>query len=448
MNNQIVEIIGSFSLDDYRPIFPRDLDLGEPLMPRAGNLVTVIAGMRRSGKTYRMLQVMDQLMALGVSRERILYFSFEDTRIDPVTPETGDQVIETFYSLNPDALEGGAYFFFDEIQEMDNWGKWLRRVVDTMKATIYVTGSSSKLLSEEITSAFRGRSIEYVQYPFSFREFVRYRDPELIKPSHVHSMQSRLTLEGLFDEYLLVGGFPAVQDMPEPRRINLLQGYVQQVVSKDVVERHNISNPDAVVQFTRKALASNGRAFSLRKTANQMTSAGIRVGRNSLSDYLKYLKNAFLITGIDEFSLSLNERASAIEKVYAVDPGLARANAPASVRDDGQALEGAVAIELERRAGAGSRAGRLSLLKTARHGYEVDFVEGDALFGEVYQLIQVSNSIEDEGTRARETRALWEGMEQFGLSTSTLIVGKGKDAMLEQDGAKIEVVPAWKWFLS
>lgn len=175
MNPIIAESIQSFSLDDYRPIVARDLDLGEPIAPRRGNLVKVVMGMRRSGKSYRLLQEMDALLASGVSPERICYFNFEDDRLAPVTPSAGDEVLEAFYARNPSALDEGAYLFFDELQEMGGWGPWLRRVVDTTKATVYVSGSSSKMLSSEISTEFRGRALGFELLPFSFSEYNAYQ---------------------------------------------------------------------------------------------------------------------------------------------------------------------------------------------------------------------------------------------------------------------------------
>ena len=112
MNETIATTLNDFSLDAYRPIFARELDLGEPLAPRIGNLVKVVTGIRRCGKSYRLLQEIDRLLASGVARRSICYFDFDDDRLKPITPKTGDAVLETFYTLNPAALTDGAYFFF------------------------------------------------------------------------------------------------------------------------------------------------------------------------------------------------------------------------------------------------------------------------------------------------------------------------------------------------
>lgn len=178
MDQLIARIMQDFTLDLYEPIFPRELDLGNPLLPRAGNLVTVVVGMRHSGKTYRLFQEMKKLKDRGVPDGMILYFNFEDDRLKPLDVQVGDEVLDTFFELHPEAFREGGYLFLDEVQEMEDWGAWLRRVVDTRKVTVYATGSSSKLLSADVATEFRGRSIEYELLPFSFLEFAAYHEPE------------------------------------------------------------------------------------------------------------------------------------------------------------------------------------------------------------------------------------------------------------------------------
>ena len=454
MNPIIASILQDFSLDDYLPITPRDLDLGEPLQPKKGNLVKVIIGMRRSGKSYRLLQEMNSLMASGVSPERICYFNFEDDRLSPVTAETGDEVLETFRALHPEAAEQGIYLFFDELQEMQNWGSWLRRIVDTNKATIYISGSSSKMLSTQIATEFRGRALDFELLPYSFREIARNRgllDARGGASATVFSTSQRAKLRNAFGEYLQRGGFPAAQELPEQLAIPLLQSYAQRVVSRDVVERHNISRPRVATAFARRVLNSNGKQLSIRKTENTLRSMGLPTSRELLSDMLSYLEEAYLMFQIRDFSFALSESTTSTPKIYAIDPGLAAANANANINDEGQRLEDAVYLELRRRT-VGTRRGTISSYHTTTHGYEIDFVVGDELDGRPYELYQVTESVSDPHTRERELRALWEAMDDSGLTCGTLIVGEGEDATYENqsaDGTKHTVtqIPAWKWML-
>lgn len=447
MNEIIAATLRDFSLDAYKPIIPRELDLGEPLVPRAGNLVKVVIGMRRSGKSYRLLQEMDRLLSSGVPSERICYFDFDDDRLKPITPATGDAVLEAFYAINPSALSEGAYLFLDELQEMSDWGAWLRRIVATRKATIYVSGSSSKMLSSEIATEFRGRAIDFELLPFSFREIVA-QDPSLAPSlrAHIQTAAQAARLQASLDAYLVSGGFPAAQGLPRPQASALLQSYTQRVVARDVVERHNLARPRVASAFARRLMGLNARQLSVRKAENDLRSAGLATGRGYLADLLGYFEEAYLVFPVQEFTRSLSESTTAQPKVYAIDPGLALANSRAGVNDRGQRLEDAVYLELRRR-NPGGREGTISTLRTKGRGLEVDFVVGDILDEAPTQLVQVTESMDDPVTAQRELRALWEAMRETGLEEGVLVVGNGLDATHESDFGRIHQVPAWKWLL-
>ena len=446
MNELVLEIIKGFNLGDYRPIVPRSLDLGCPLPPKAGNLVKVIKGMRRSGKSYRLLQAMDAFRASGVPWSRICYFNFEDDRLRPVTSQTGDEVLKAFEYLNPGSGAQGLYLFFDEIQEMENWGAWLRRIVDMRKATIYVSGSSSQLLSSEISTEFRGRAIDFELLPCSFREALAFNPVAGVDADAKAfiSLESA-RLEAAFWDYLARGGFPSVQNLPAAQRIAVLQSYARRVVARDVVERHNLARPRVASAFALRTLGSNAREFSIRKVENDFRSVGMGTSRGLLGDLLSYFEEAYLLFQVKELSRTLSENSTASPKVYAVDPGLALANSKASANDEGQRLENAVYLELRRR-GVSSRQGEISSLKTKAHAYEVDFVRGDALFG-ASELYQVCVSMSNEKTRERELRALWEALEETGLDQAILIVGRGESYTYENGNKRVLQIPAWRWFL-
>lgn len=446
MNEIIAATLRDFTLDAYSPIIPRDLDLGNPLPPRAGNLVKVVIGMRRSGKSYRLFQEMERLLASGVPSNRICYFDFDDDRLKPITPATGDEVLEAFYAINPSALSEGAYLFFDELQEMSDWGAWLRRIVSTRKATIYVSGSSSKMLSTEIATEFRGRALDFELLPFSFREYANAHGVPGVDAT-ARSTEEALLLDGAFRTYLRDGGFPATFDLPASQSVALLQSYVQRVVARDVIERHSVRQPRVASLFSQRLLGLNARQLSLRKTANDLRSAGLPTTKETLGDLFAYFQEAYLVFAVRELSFSLSESTTSQPKVYAIDPGLALACGTAHAIDEGQRLEDVVYLELRRRM-PGMRRETISSLRTKGHGYEVDFVVGDALSGELYDLYQVCVDVGEKGTYEREVRALWEALGETSVEEATLIVGRGPDAVLEKDGKRIVQVPAWKWLLN
>ena len=160
MNSVVVEKIQDFFGSGIPEVFDRDLDLGAIRPPASGNLATVVTGMRRCGKTYRLYQEMHRIVQSGHPFENILYFNFEDERLRPYNPQLLSEVLDAFYALRPQAKTEGAFLFFDEIQEVPEWGAFLRRVIDTQKATVYAAGSSSKMLSTGLASEFRGPFVD------------------------------------------------------------------------------------------------------------------------------------------------------------------------------------------------------------------------------------------------------------------------------------------------
>ena len=444
MDAIIQEKLVGFRLRDFEPIYSRSLDLGEPLAPRIGNLVKVIVGMRRSGKSFRLFQEIRALLNSGVSMDQICYFNFEDDRLAPVTTRTGDQVIEAFESLHPGALARGVYLFLDEIQEMDNWGAWLRRVVDTTRATIYVTGSSSRMLSREISTEFRGRAIDFELLPFSFAEHVAAFMPGV---DAVHpSMEERVALQHEVMAYLSDGGFPDAHGLPKAQAVALLQSYVERVVSRDVVERHDMGRPRVAAALARRILASNAMPFSARRVEGDLRAAGLGTSRETIGDLMSYFEEAYLVFFVREFSYSLAETTTSMPKVYAVDPGLALASARANSNALGQRLEDAVYLELRRRTELG-RADSVCSYRTRTGGFEVDFVMGDALTQDLFELCQVSADVSDDRTLSRELRALWQGMREAGAEEGLLVTLEGGETNHERDGMRVRQVPAWKWLL-
>jgi predicted AAA+ superfamily ATPase len=441
----IKQKILDFTLDNFAPIFPRDLSLGKPRAPKAGNLVNVVVGMRRSGKTYRLLQEIQTLITEGVSPKNILYFNFEDDRLRPLNAVIADLVIEVFYELNPQAKAEGAYFFLDEVQDIPDWGVWLRRVVDSEKASIYVTGSSAHMLAAEVATEFRGRSLTSELLPFGFAEYVRYHNDAVPKPPF--STADTFVLKQLFEQYLIRGGFPAIQDEPPELTINVLQGYAKLVVSRDVIERHNLSNPAAISTFSQQALSRSGRELSLRRSEAYLRARGVKVSRATLSEALNYFEDAFLLATLRPYSRALSTDTNISPKVYAIDPGLAYANSLASSEDVGQRLEDAVYLEL-RRQSPHRRDHLISSFKTQEGNYEVDFVVDDAMKNEELRLIQVCTDIGEQKTYERELRALRAAMAQTKTPKGILVTLENSRRELSFSEGDIRVLPAWEWILS
>lgn len=446
----VVEKVTEGMTGEFPDLFPRWLSLGEVPVPQVGNLVNLVGGVRRCGKTYRLFQQMKELLESGVDRRRMLYFNFDDERLLPYPDDLLDDVITTFETLNPGAM-GGCYLFLDEIQEVPNWGTFLRRMVDTRKAVIYVTGSSSRMLSSEMPTEFRGRSITRELFPLSFGEYCEVKGAPFVRgdrASGAFSSQERALFKNLLDSYLATGGFPATISLGRTEAFQVLQGYAGQTVARDIIEREGLANARVAQAFARQCIASSSRELSLNKTAQRLKGLGFHVARESLAELLAYYEESYLVFRLRELSRSLSPNARSADKVYAVDPGLEAAFSPASANDVGQRLETAVFDALRRRCGflrkdALSRA----IVQDGSRKREVDFVVGDALLGEPLQLVQVSVGLHDGTTRRRELRALDAAMNTFGCSESWAVTMDERDE-LAVDAGTVHVVPAWEWLLT
>src|SRR5665647_261305 len=392
---------------------PRDL-----VLTASPGQARVLIGMRRVGKTFACFQEMDRLVRSGIDRRRILYLNLEDDRLGSPTPDLLSTVLETFYRMSPDARADGAFLFLDEVQAVPEWARFARRVLDTERVRLHITGSSAKMLSTDVATEFRGRGLAVDVWPFSFAEYARHMGEPAVSARYPGAVD-RSKLEALFLRYLRTGGFPGVAAMDDRERVQTLQDYVELVVVRDTVERHRLTNITAVRAFILMLVQSTGRLFTVNKTYRDLKSRGVEVGKDLLHAVLGHASDACLAFTVGRFSRSVRERAVRPRKVYAVDPWLASAVSLATTRDTGARLETAVYVELRRRLGR-TRDGAIAYYVT-EGGHEVDFVTGDAEQGEATAIVQVCADLSDPATRGRELRALDEGMTELRRDTATLV---------------------------
>ena len=446
------ELITFLLRDFFQTVLPdvadflvrRDASLGAPPEPRIGSSAKVITGMRRCGKTFRLYQEILDLMRAGVPSERICYFNFDDDRVRPDDATLISRVLEAFFTLHPHARSLGAYVFFDEVQDIEGWDVVARRLLDTEKVAMYVTGSSSRLLSEDIATEFRGRSVAYELSPYSFREFLRGRGEEPSADEVAGSKETASLLRHELADYLKCGGLPAVQGQSDFDRIQTLQTYAQLVVARDVVERRGFSNAAYARTLARAAVTSSARDFSISRMDAKGKQGGYTPGRAAITNLIDALEDAHLVYQVYDFTYSAQKSRLGGLKLYAQDPGLYCSMMPAT--DDARtfALETAVYLELRRRRASG-RLGDIAMLKL-KSGKEVDFVEGDALLDTATRLVQVSFSVESEKTLECETSALREAMARFGTDESWVVTFDGENRLSFPEGV-VNVVPAWRWLL-
>lgn len=447
----IVDKLSEFYDQGIPDVFERDVSLGEIKKPARSNLVQVIVGVRRCGKTYRLYQEMHRILESGYDLESVLYFNFDDERLKPYDSSVLDDVVETYYSMHPSSKTEGAFFFFDEIQEIPDWGAFMRRMVDTQVATIYVTGSSSKMLSLDVATEFRGRALSREMFPMGFSEYVRFHGhhvaDDVLSGEKEASSAERARLKKAYWSYLDDGGFIAAQDLGRADATQLMQEYANRTVNYDIIERYGIGNPFAASLFLSRCMATSGRELSVNKIHNEFRSRGIAIGRESLSRLLGYYEEAYLLFSVKNYSAALADNARSAAKVYVADPALFGAFSPSSAIDVGQKLETAVFNRL-RRVSSSMRPGAISryLFEDAGKRHEIDFVVGDALLLEPLRLVQVSVSLDDPKTRKRELAALEAGMRKL-QAQDAVIVTADEEAEIETSEGVVRVVPAWKWLL-
>lgn len=379
----------------------------------------VIVGARRTGKTYFIFQIIQQLFREDNNRKDILYINFEDERLIEFNLSDFDLLLESFKEI----FNVKPILFLDEIQNISSWEKFVRRMADT-GYRVFVTGSNAKLLSSEIASTVGGRFLIKQIYPLSFSEFLLFKNFDL-EENYEYSSQ-RFEIKKLFNEYLQFGGFPEIVKYEFKKEY--LSNLFQKVVYGDILARNQIKN-DYLLKLMVKKLAENTTSeTSFTRLKNIIKSSGINCGTNTLIEYFRYLSDSFLIFGLENYTSKFVERESK-KKYYFNDTGLLNLF---FFDEDPKLLETLVFNQLKR---------------TCREDFfylrgkrEIDF-----LFLEE-KLIQVSYSIKDFSTKEREVEAIKKFTGRKSCS-DILIITFDEEEEIKIDDQIITVIPAWKWLL-
>lgn len=427
--------------DIFKKIILEQRESGFGLTPRSLRLPTnldkavAVYGPRRCGKTCLLRQTMAELAAAGSPPESSLYIDFEDERIAPLRKEDWELLLEAHSELFPDLAGTRIHLFLDEVQQAPSWDRFVRRMTGNPRMGIFLTGSSSKLLSAEIATALRGRTLSYFLMPFSFKEFLRFRRFE--PGSHAEHAPSRHKAKRLFAEYLRFGGFPETFDKDESLKIRILQGYFDLIFYRDVVDRYKVRNLEALRSLMRHLLAAFSSPFSLGGFHNSLKSAGWKLGKDTVFEYLSYLEEANLVRMVSLFDYSAKRRLVNPRKVYCIDTGLVTAVSFQFSENKGRYLENLAFLELLRRGHS------VHYYKDER-GNEVDFLLADK--GRPSQLIQACADLEDPKTRDRELRAIASAAERFGISEALILTEDDRDEFTA-GRARVRAVPLWVWLL-
>jgi hypothetical protein len=392
-------------------------------------------GVRRSGKSTYMFQMMRRLLDRGVPRENILYVNFFDDRLHGLGQGRLGLIPEAYFSLYPAKKNAETvHCFFDEIQAAPGWEPFVDRLIRTEKCQVYLTGSSARMLSREIATQMRGRALSWELFPFSFREFLAWKG---IEAGRDLSTKERLLVQKAFEEYSQTGGFPEVAGMPASLRIRTHQEYFHAILLRDLVERHDVSHPRAVTDLAHRLVESVASLYSVNRLTGYLKSLGHPVPKSSVADYLAWLEDAYFLFTVRLYDPSLARSNANPKKIYCVDHALVRSVSSGILANDGHLLENMVFTGLR-------RSGPPIHYYRTRTGREVDFIVLPR--GRSRMLVQVCDSLADPAVRKRELGALAEAMKELGLKSGTLVT-RGESGRVRAASGFVTVVPVWRFLL-
>lgn len=407
----------------------KEMYLNNPIMkrnyPLEENVNYCFVGIRRTGKSYMMYQLIKNLQDKGIPISQIVYVNFEDERLLEMSADDLNILLEI--GLEIAGVDNKPYLFLDEIQNMEGWEKFVRRVAD-MKYRISITGSNSKMLSSEIASTLGGRFMIVNVYPYSFTEYLsaQGRDKNYLD---VIGTKDRADVLGMYHQYVKYGAFPELVDIRNKREY--LNSIYQTIYLGDIITRNKITNPFAVRLIVKKIAESVTKPLSFSRLTNILKSAGAAIGKQTVINYVGDMVDSYLLFTLQNYAAKLVEKETS-PKYYFMDTGLLGL----MLMDcESAQLENLVAIELIRRYGA------------EKVFYFESNVEIDFYVPEEKLAIQVSIQVLDNmETRERETGAFVK-LRNFINNAKCLIITNSEEAELDCDGMAVSVVPVWKWLL-
>ncbi len=395
-----------------------------------GRIVTV-TGIRRCGKSSLLGLAINRLLKNGVPRERILYVGFDDERFLSMSPDNFDELLQAYREMYPHIAIKDVYMFFDEIQLVKGWELFVLRVYKNYCKHIFITGSTAKMLSEEMASALRGWPDEYREYPLSFSEYLRFKNIE----ANRYTEEGKAVLASAFRTYCEEGGFPEVAlTTTKSDKIKILQSYFNTMLFRDMMEHYNIGTPSFVVRYFLKRVMNNlTKPTSVNNIYNDLKSQGLKVSKDSLYLWLDYACNIFMLRKVEKYDKSIVKQRSASAKYYVADIALHNAVLLPESEDSGKALENIVYLNLERSLGEEDRVFYFNDSK------ECDFVvqRGER----VAELIQVCWVLNEENIE-REIGGLLAASTFTGCTKCSIITFNQQQS-LERNGLHIDVKAIW-----
>ncbi|MBS7656280.1 ATP-binding protein [Candidatus Bathyarchaeota archaeon] len=396
------------------------------------NFIRSIVGPRRAGKTYSLYDLI--LNKEKIRDEDYLFINFEDEAINQLRREEIVKAISYHHEVYGKEPE---FIFLDEVQSLKNWERFVYSIFEKKRYFIFVTGSSSRLLSKEIATQLRGRSLSTLILPFSFKEFLSYKKVEVKK---IIPTTKENEVKNLLRIYLRDGGFPDLF-FTNVERKNFFRDYIDLVIFRDIIERFKIKGSYLIKLMIANMLSSFSSEFSINKLFNTLKSQGIKISKKTLYSYASALEDVMFCFFLRKFSISPRKIMLSIPKIYFNDTGLIT-NTLISFEDNiGKLMENLVFLELKRREEMGE-------MSTPYYWRDYQGSEADFFISKpINQLIQVTYASNKDEIEKREFKSLIKASKELKCNNLLIITWDYEDEFKTQN-KKIKCTPLWKWLLS
>lgn len=413
-----------FILKEIQDIIPRkEIIIQEKFASNKLKKVNILYGARRSGKTFILYDIFQK------NRDTSLYIDFEDERLRDLELDDLDLIKEIYFELKPHLIDKNKIFFLlDEVQNVDGWERFARRITERENITVYAAGSSSKITPQNIHTSLRGRAWGIEVFPFSFSEYLQVKDMNL--ESSVYGKKKAL-IKNALSEYLIWGGFPEVSVVEsEFKKRKILDEYLDAMYFKDLVEKHEISNISLLETLKENLFSSFSSKFSL--TAFEKKYKGsFPFSKDSLYSYYNHFIESMLVFETRLYTPSAYKRRRNPPKVYLVDTGLTR---NVGTEDKGRLLENAVFLELKRRG--------QEIHYTNPNG-ECDFIY-KAPNNEI-KAVQTTWEL-GKSNKEREINGLVKTCQNLDIKEAEIVTFTQEDSY-KRNSIKVKVIPFYKWIL-
>ncbi len=399
------------------------------------NKIITITGIRRSGKSYIVRQLIKKLIGDGLLKENTLFVNFEEPFFEDIDLKKLTGIYEAYNEIIKPKTK--PYLFLDEIQVVDGWERFARSLNEKGEANIVITGSSSKLMSDELATVLTGRQITYEIFPLSFNEFLTFNKIKINTKKDIYINADEIRKH--IWNYVEFGGFPEIVLIEDTEiKTKIILEYYSSILNSDIINRYQIRSIDKIKKLAKFYISSIGSPITYRNLDNFL-----KIPTETISRFSNHLQTAKLIFFIDCFSFSFKKQHNYPRKIYCTDNGFFTSVGFRFMENRGRLIENTVAIELKRRQASDSSLDIYYWKNDLQE--EVDFVIKDGL--KVKQLIQVCYNMDNPNTRLREIKAMLKASSELKCS-DLLIITWDYEAEEEHKGKKITFIPLWKWLLS